>query len=155
MIGDQNPRGVPQPSLEVLGGATSAPEKPQPPSGDRASCPIINIASPSPSVQGERDRECCREAYDLAAQFFGRAGVEAFNCPVHGLVPVASLVSPVDRVKCSLELHMVRSEGRPGYLSLWRLPTDQTWWPVFEAMNQAGFRPGDVVRLSLVRRGGE
>jgi len=52
----------------------------------------------------------------------------------------------------SLELHVVESTNRPGQLSLRLYADDDTWWPVFLAMNAAGFRAGDVVRLMAVRR---
>jgi len=76
-------------------------------------------------------------------------------CGTHGEVLVAARVAltDIERASCSLELHIVPSENRPGQLSLRRLPGDATWWPVFYAMMEAGFKPGDVVRLSLVRRG--
>jgi hypothetical protein len=54
----------------------------------------------------------------------------------------------------SLRLHLVRSRLRPGELSLRVEADDQTWVPVFEAMNAAGFKPGDVVQLTLVGRDG-
>lgn len=52
----------------------------------------------------------------------------------------------------SLELHVVESTNRPGQLSLRISPESVSWTPVFRAMNAMGFEPGDVVRLTLVRR---
>jgi hypothetical protein len=52
----------------------------------------------------------------------------------------------------SVELHVVESSNRRGQLSLRLHADDETWVPVFLALNAAGFQPGDVVRLSVVRR---
>jgi hypothetical protein len=52
----------------------------------------------------------------------------------------------------SIELHVVPSVNREGQLSLRLHADDDTWTPVFLAMNAAGFKPGDVVRLTMVRR---
>jgi hypothetical protein len=52
----------------------------------------------------------------------------------------------------TLELHVVESTNRHGQLSLRISPESETWTPVFRAMNALGFQPGDVVRLTVVRR---
>ncbi len=50
----------------------------------------------------------------------------------------------------SIDLHLVRSIHRPGQLSFRREPTDNGWSEVFEALEAAGFKPGDVVRVTKV-----
>jgi len=70
-------------------------------------------------------------------------------CPI---INIASREDPPPptgkRALPSLELQT----NRPGQLSLRLSPESQSWSPVFRAMNAIGFEPGDVVRLTLVRR---
>lgn len=52
----------------------------------------------------------------------------------------------------SVELHIRASHLRPGQLSLGVHADSDTWNGVFELLNAAGFKAGDVVRLTVVRR---
>jgi len=147
--------------LELGQRATSAAGKAQPRSALPGASPIINIAptaAPSPAGRAEEligdvarailggdpidseemaDARAC--AVDVLKVFAerDRAQYEAPSLKYIGRVP-------------SVTLHLVPSTNRPGQLSMRREPTDPSWWPVFEALEAAGFKVGDVVQLTRI-----
>ena len=70
------------------------------------------------------------------------------ECPIIN-TPTAEIPSPA-RVP-TLIAHIVPSTLRPGQLSLRLYPRDQSWRGFLGALEDAGFEPGDVVRIEAVR----
>lgn len=119
-------------------------------------CWLAMFTVPAASNEWHR-RRCCLEAYATAAFYFqGAEPLLAFNCDKHGEIAVPSkepyetpILEHMGRVP-SLRLHLVASLRRPGELSLRVEADDESWGPVFEALNAAGFKAGDVVQLTKV-----
>lgn len=72
------------------------------------------------------------------------------ECPIINIAKFEN-PSPAGEARPTLIAHVVPSTSRPGELSLRLYPRDQTWRGFLDALEDAGFEPGDVVRIEAVR----
>lgn len=74
--------------------------------------------------------------------------------------PIISIVAPKNPCSGEVEIppaprlnaHVVASSSRPGELSLRLTRRDESWRAFLIALELAGFKPGDLIRIEAIRQ---